>query len=536
MIVYRYKSPKEWYLFHTYGAGIAVQKLINEYSRLDWLNYPFEANKTYHYDIDFIGDKVTLYINDVKIGEIADTPPTLEGATIALSAFVGADPDSEVWFDNIKVTRIDSAIDLPVPYFNQNALPWGPSEYDSTNSLGVFGGNASMDRWGCAVTSIAMILNFNHITQFADGTPINPGTLNDWLKTAYDPDPKHPLRGYSSGFGSNGWYSYINWPIIGYLTENLVKAGKAPYDLEYDASSQNKDQILDGIVNGNSLAKIPSILHVKNSQTLGHYVVAKGQTADKILTINDPEWNYPDLTSFNNTYDEVRRYIPSHSDLSYINAVVNPDIEILLTDAQGRRTGKLVTEGKVQEYHEIPDAIYDFEPPLSNPNSAGTAEELGTGVNELLFKKPDTGEYTLTLSSSKNSYYTTNIAAYNSEGVPTLEKYMGILSQESSHNYLLSYDKITNSSIHNEITYQSTLQDINSAEKQGLIQHGLAQSLSSEIKNDEENESKNKNAATQHLENGLNDLEKNQNNEKNISPTAYEILHYDFTTLHDALQ
>ncbi|TSC63833.1 MAG: Uncharacterized protein G01um101493_322, partial [Microgenomates group bacterium Gr01-1014_93] len=44
--------------------------------------------------------------------------------------------------------NISEGVDLPVPYFSQNVLPWGPTEYDHAQSIGL--SPITMERWGCA--------------------------------------------------------------------------------------------------------------------------------------------------------------------------------------------------------------------------------------------------------------------------------------------------------------------------------------------------------------------------------------------------
>ena len=46
------------------------------------------------------------------------------------------------------------------------------------------------------------------------------------------------------------------------------------------------------------------------------------------------------LASFNNSYTQVDRYIPSQTNLSYLVAVVNPGVELLIEDPQNNKTGK----------------------------------------------------------------------------------------------------------------------------------------------------------------------------------------------------
>ena len=155
-------------------------------------------------------------------------------------------------------------------------MPWGPTEYDHSIKLGFT--NPTMDRWGCAATSTAMVLRFHNIDQFADGTTIDPGSLNNWLKNNH---------GYLTGKGNDGSYSYFNWPVIGKLTKQLFDEGKTNVKLMHKRAYPNTPNILD-----EDLKKFPDILGVNNSQTSSHFVVAKGKS-NNTYSINDPEWNYP---------------------------------------------------------------------------------------------------------------------------------------------------------------------------------------------------------------------------------------------------
>src|SRR6185369_309406 len=118
---------------------------------------------------------------------------------------------------------------------------------------------------------------------------------NEWLKANH---------GYVTGSGSDGTYSYLNWPIIGTLTKQLYDAGKSPVKLEHKRAypSAATTTLLDNdLTVGNDIGKFPDILWVQNAQTFGHFVVAKG-VQNNTYAIADPEWNYQDLTSFGNSY------------------------------------------------------------------------------------------------------------------------------------------------------------------------------------------------------------------------------------------
>ena len=206
---------------------------------------------------------------------------SFEGVDIALlsqsnSSFDICSQDHESY----SVTYNNPTTILSVPYFSQNSLPWGPTEYD--NSSGKIS-NPTMDRWGCAVTSAAMVLNYHNIKKMPDGTDLDPGSLNVWLKNN---------KGYLTGYNNiDGFYSYFNWPVIGKLTKQLFDAGRANVKLMHKRAYPSNNTT---IILNEDLKKFPDILGVNNSQTLSHFVVAKGKS-NNTYSINDPEWNYPTL-------------------------------------------------------------------------------------------------------------------------------------------------------------------------------------------------------------------------------------------------
>ena len=117
----------------------------------------------------------------------------------------------------------NSGTGLIVPYFNQNDLPWGPTEYDNTLQLGLT--DPTINRWGCVVTSAAMVLNYHNIKKMPDGTNLDPGSLNVWLKNN---------NGYAIGHNNmDGWYSYLKFPSVSTLTKRIFDAGKSNIKLEH---------------------------------------------------------------------------------------------------------------------------------------------------------------------------------------------------------------------------------------------------------------------------------------------------------------
>lgn len=482
-------------------------------------------------------------INANKIGRITPegfitefpVPPGPTNNSSPAGITVGS--DGNIWFteySNNKIGRVNLSSLTPtptptptptilnVPYFNQNVLPWGLSEYDHSQSLGF--SNIAMDRWGCAVTSVAMVLNYHSIKQFIDGTPINPGSLNKWL---------NDNNGYLTGYGSDGPYSYLNWPVIGTLTKLLFDGGKSSIKLEHRRaypSAATTNVLNNDLTIGNDLGRFPDILGVTNVLTSGHFVVAKGVLSNT-YAINDPEWNYPDLTQFNNTYTQVDRYIPSHTNLSYFLLVINPNIELFITDSYGRKTGKYIHDGITETFNQIPSATYAFETPIVNPDSKGNSEQLGTGVHAFLLPEPVNGDYTITISSNTSANYTLNTSAFQDNGSNNISMTEGTIFPNTDNSFILTYSQIQPSTVSKVVTFQSAIDDINELYKLNLItKKNVASNLVHKIEQVQKDILAGKTKLSlQKLNQFIDLLQKRQG--KGVTQRAYEILLYDAESL-----
>ncbi len=386
------------------------------------------------------GTTLTAYIDNQQFWTGQSTN------TGGYSGFGAYEPTS--YLDNFKIETILSG--LEVPYFSQNANPWGPSEYDHTIALGATAMDATMDRWGCAVTSAAMILRYHGMDEISNGTPLDPGSLNNWLKNN---------KGYLTGKTKDGWYSYLSWPSISKLTKQLYDIGKSNTKLEYKRAPQSQ---MTDLLNNDLQNDIPAIVHVTSrtgfNGSIGHFVVATG-VQNNTHIINDPEWNYSTLASFNNYFDQVDRYIPSNTNLSYINLVVNPEVEILVTDDQGRKTGKIIKDGQTQTFSQIPDAIYGYESSIDNPDPLSLLQRFGTGVHSFLLPKPENGTYTFTISGGDVKDFALNVALFESDGDDTLTPLHGYVGQYSEESFQVSFDQSNLAEVTRQVNFDSLIND-----------------------------------------------------------------------------
>ena len=262
-------------------------------------------------------------------------------------------------------------------------------------------------------------------------------------------------------------------------------------------------------------------------------MVAKG-VLDNSYSINDPEWNVPSLSFFNNSYMQVDRYIPSNTNLSYVVFVANPEVEILVTDSLGRKTGKQIVNGQVEKFDEIPDATYVFQNAISND-----FDDLGTGVNEFLLPEPSEGNYTVTLSSTQNKDYVLNASSFESDGSNMVHTFEGIISPNTDDVLNLNYSQTQVSDADRIVTFQSTLDDIQQLKELSLIKDKkLVAKLIRFVEKAQKEASKNKIKQTLKTLNELKELlneeredDEDENNDSGLDKTAYKILLYDVDSL-----
>lgn len=419
---------------------------------------------------------------------------------------------NEITYDKQPFSTFES-IDLNVPYFNQNDSPWGSTEYNHSIKLGF--SDPTMDRWGCAVTSAVMILNFHNIKEMPDGKDLDPGSLNVWLKNN---------NGYAIGYKNmDGWYSYLKFPSISTLTQKIFVRGKSDTKLEYKRAKTNLTQTLDSDL---SIEKFPDIIKVSNNQTSSHFVVAKGKSNNTYL-INDPEWNYPTLESFNNNaFSQLDRFVPSNTNLSYLLAVVNPSIEMMITAPDNKKTGKNLSNN--EELNEIDNASYSLQLPINNPNDNDQNENLGTGVNEFLLSQPADGNYEIKLSSEENGFYEINLATFKKNGDNDSNYIRGIITEENDEALIINYSQSENSYISKTfgdlIKDLNELKELNQFKNNGIYNSLLTKATAAQLVNFVSEKTSNN-----ILEAMLNEIKAQRG--KGITEDAYQVLFYNINYL-----
>lgn len=329
---------------------------------------------------------------------------------------------------------------LDVPLLKQTDINWGLQLYDSADKWSPL--HSTIAEWGCALTSATMVLQYHNITKLPDGTPLDPGTLNTWLKSQKD--------GYVTYKGDHG---LVNWLAISRLTKQAKPQNpNFTFDaLEY-LRSEKDDSLLTQDLSNNQ----PDIL-----EEPGHFIVGTGQT-DSTFSINDPFYTRTDLSQgYNNTYLSLGRYIPSHTDLSYIMLVSDPSVHITLTDTNNVSTGS---------------------PFLQNPLTGDQDPGLISGdpINIFYAPQPHPGTYFLTLTGQPNQSYNVTAYLYDINGNSTDPiQLTGTFDNTGKNTNIITFDNqsINNDRITPVITFETLLHDIDHLKDTNQIQKGAADAL-----------------------------------------------------------
>lgn len=265
---------------------------------------------------------------------------------------------SSIWFGNPEITvtsgnwptiLIDKIVvldsSLPsFPYFSQKDPLWGEHEYDSASEwAGV--DKSGINRWGCALTSVAMMLEKFEVKAL-DGNPINPDILNDWLKEQED------------GYVGPG---FVNWLAITRYAKGRLPDGKS---LEFERSYDP------------ALLTLPSILGIP-----GHFVVGYDEDATNWM-INDPANDAITTLAKTSTIKSINRFVTSNTDLSYMMFVSSA----LITGTLINEAGDTIPLNWSDEY-------------LDDDVDGGS----NTHLKVAMLPKPPPGKYTLTVDKDEES-------------------------------------------------------------------------------------------------------------------------------------
>jgi len=403
-----------WFEFHFVGTKILLCKVVN--GRVVWsvqVRYPLDNRVTYHLSITKDDDRVILKIDDEIVIDELDPDPEIIVGKIGVKATTGSVHPTVIRFDNILVTSIDNDVNpTPTPpdlleHILQTDPAWSQNEYDSANN---WSSDPSIGRWGCSLTSMTMILKYYGIDKLPGDIPMDPATLNDWLKSQLD------------GYLPNG---SLNWVAVTRLTEQMHEVYQTP-KLEY-----SKDVLQPLVTASNEIQEQRPVI----IQIPGHFFPADGVNDDQTdLFIKDPWFPHTLLSQHQQTIASTRSFLPSYTDLSYLVIAHQPELNLNLSAPDEELD---LSHYSSSEFIRDPD----------NPTSA--TQEMR--VVEL--PKPIQGEYQLNISQDELAEFNLTIWAYDQAGNVTNLSQTGMVGPDPQ-NYIINFSPTGNSSIHRHVAFE----------------------------------------------------------------------------------
>jgi len=268
------------------------------------------------------------------------------------------------------------------PYLSQLDPAWANEEYDKASTwagLDKYG----IGRWGCALTSAAMVLQ-HHGVKAHDGTDIDPSKLNAWLK--------------SQGDGYVG-YGYLNWLALTRYVRQSYDLGHSPTKLEYKRSYLP------------TIPSLPAILSLP-----GHFVVAYAGD-DLSWDIHDPADIARTSLPKTATINSISNLVPSLTDLSYMMFVADPELHISLLDHRNR---------------VVPiDWSYEY---ITDDIDATSSPTTRVGIVPKLPK----GKYDIRVNNSSDDKHFLEIYLYDKRGETYIRKLK--IGEDSDLKFELKYD------------------------------------------------------------------------------------------------
>ncbi len=320
------------------------------------------------------------------------------------------------------VRYADIGINLPVIKFSQNNILWGEEEYDHGNSQSLSCGS-TLTECGCAMTSLAMLLNYHNVVNPSDGTEITPKNLNNYFN-----------RDAQCGAGGCISFGFMRGDVRWGAADDLSAEANRNYGTQkiiYNGDGVfNAATIKEDIVNG-----LPVILGVPN-----HWVLATG-ISDSTFKIHDPLFNVFLLSdpAYNNTASQgIRRYKKTNSDFSKIEIGAFAPAQVIITDPDGNKTG---FNNTLQSFaKDIPNSDYFFDEAYINNQQENSRPSIDKGVYWARILTPKQGKYFIDVISAPNKLYSFAVYDSNKSAKVKFKLYERNQSEKGILRYILDYN------------------------------------------------------------------------------------------------
>lgn len=422
-VVFLWQADNRWYDLKILNHEIMMQKLVDDHYSLavSEVAFPFQPNQSYHFEVRYTPDqRIIVSIDGQQVFDLQDEAPFMAGPrTIGLQASVGAISRSVSFFDNLVVSLLPTESDLlSMIHFWQTDDQWKDDEYDTATE---WSDTPTIGRWGCAMTSMAMILQYHGISELPDGSYLDPKTLNAWLIDQPD------------GYVGSG---LLNWQAVTRLTQEMSPVLNTP-KLEYGRSSGSETTLAATEIQ----AKKPVILQIPGHFLVSHGVLPGGNGENPDLAILDPSYRYNKLSEHEVDLLSTRTFQPSQTDLSYLLLVHDPEVQVQLQQADGSAIENVET----------------FSEQLRDPSPGSDRLSPLKVVTQLA--KPESGQYQVLVSQPEFGQFEVEIWAYDQAANPTELSIAGLAGPKPLH-YQLEFNKNGHSNLAAAYSYQSLSEDL----------------------------------------------------------------------------
>lgn len=393
-------DENNWYDIKVTNNDVRIQKVVNGvvYELPNSIGFfPFQANNTYHVDVAFSPTLIELVVNQAPVLQVVDSDPhpSVDHFFVGLQAGVGALRRSVSRFDNLTVAQIAAGTALAVPQLKQTDPRWAELEYDHATEWSERTGIAD---WGCALTSLTMIMQYYGLTQLPDGAALTPATLNEWLRNQPD------------GYIGDGLLNIIAATRLTKQLSTLRGTPALEYNRKLWSSQSSFAYIADEIA-----ALRPVIIQIP-----GHFLVGSGSTeGNEDVTIIDPAYDYTVLSQHSDSPLSLRTFTPSFTDLSYLLVVPDQNTNVELISPDKNQVVEVLTEQL---------AAY----PRTENNQTN---ELTT----LTVRQPVEGTYQLNITAPGSDTAAVQLFSYDEDGTVQLQKIDSAISPDETLSYAVTY-------------------------------------------------------------------------------------------------
>lgn len=429
-----------WYEIHFVENSFQVVRVekgtvpfeINE-------SYRLENGRTYKVVIRLEKSNIKIFINNYQIFNRDDwTNEEGIAGKIGIKAGTGAVAPTRLRYDNVIVRSLNAPTppaqdgkQLEYTTFKQTNPLWKDSLYDTATAWSAL---PTMNRWGCATTSLAMIMHYHGLTTMPDGSPVTPGTLNEWLKTQAD------------GYVQEG---LVNW-VAGTRLTRLISEKFGTVKLEYRWSG---DTTIATVAN-EIMANKPSIVKIA-----GHFLTVNGVTGDgKDLYIKDPSYDYTKFSQHNKELLSARLFQPSHTDLSYLLLTHEPQLNVQVTNQQGQ---------PVANWESFTDFLKD---------STGESNESSAPTQIQQLAKPAAGIYKVSVAQPQFGPFSFQFFAYDAAANPTALHQAGLVDSRPL-TFTVKYQREGSSTMAQTVNFTQFRADLKLMKDQGQFKQLAAYSV-----------------------------------------------------------